>query len=298
MSHSVTTVIPTYNGRSLLEKYVPSLITASRNGDEILIVDDNSADETVKYFQERYQLTKTNKPDQLAAPKNYYPQPQTLDFDIYYGVIQSNSKKVRLVLIALKRNLRFGGAANIGVLLASHELVFLVNNDVQVSPDAIQALVKHFQDSQVFAVGCLEYEGTSVGEKAGKNKLWFERGMFIHSKADDFNLGPTAWASGGSAMFAKDKWLELKGFDHAYYPAYWEDVDLSYRARRKAWQVLFDPNAVVFHKHETTNTTIFGRRHIEDMSIKNANTFTWKNGTLLQKLQYLVWKPYWQLKRS
>ena len=54
--------------------------------------------------------------------------------------------------------------------------------------------------------------------KGGKNKLWFEKGIFCHSKADNFKSGETAWACGGSAMFDKKKWLKLGGFNKIYYP--------------------------------------------------------------------------------
>lgn len=294
---TVTTVIPTYNGLMLLQKYLPSVISASRNGDEIVIVDDNSGDETITTLKKKYSLQEIEKPDNLPRIKHYYPNPNEIPFTILYGVISMQSKKVRIVLLSLKKNLRFAGAANIGVLLASHKYVFLINNDVQVNPETIENLTEHFTDPQVFAVACLEYQGTSVGEKAGKNILWFEKGTFFHNKAQNFDYGETAWASGGSAMFDKEKWLQLNGFDKAYYPAYWEDVDLSFRAKKKGWTVLFDPKSIVLHKHETTNSSIFGRRQIENMSIKNAKTFAWKNSSLLQKIQVLLWLPYWNMKQ-
>lgn len=298
MSQKVTTVIPTYNGLRLLEKYLDSVIQASRSGDEILIVDDNSADETVETLRTRYSLQQADKPEGIVTPKHYYPNLANVELSILYGSIQSKGKKIRLVLLALKKNLRFAGAANTGVFLASHPLIFLINNDVQVEPGAIEALTHHFDDANVFAVGALEYEGTSTGDKAGKNVLWFEKGVFLHSKAGNFDAGETSWASGGSAMFNKEKWLILQGFDRRYYPAYWEDLDLSFRARKKGWKVLFDPAAVVIHKHETTNNSIFGRKQIETMSTKNMWAFTWKNSTLLQKLQIIIWLPYWKIKHS
>lgn len=298
MSKKITTVIPTYNGLRLLNNYLNSVIESSRHGDEIVIVDDNSADETIEYLKNTYHLQEAEKPEGLITPKKYYPDIHEIDFSIVYGTIKKSNKKIRLVVIALKKNLRFGGAANIGVFLASNRYVFLLNNDVKVEPHTLSTLIKHFDDESVFAVGTLEYEGGSTGEKAGKNKLWFNKGVFFHSKADTFEFGETAWASGGSSMFDKQKWLELGGFDHVYYPAYWEDVDLSFRARKKGWKILFDPSAEVIHKHETTNNSIFGRKQIEAMSTKNMWAFTWKNTTFLQKIKLLLWLPYWKIKHS
>jgi len=116
--------------------------------------------------------------------------------------------------------------------------------------------------------------------------------MFIHSRASKLDSGETAWASGGSALFDLEKWKELGGFDIAFYPAYWEDIDLSMRARKKGWNILFCENAVVDHRHETTNASVFGQKKIDIMSWKNAYLFAWRHMTATQWLQHLIWLPY------
>ena len=200
-------------------------------------------------------------------------------------------------MVVNPENFRFAATANIGVALATHPRVRLINNDVSPAVDVLSALEPHFEDERVFAVGCLEYETHDGNTKSGKNRLWFEKGLFQHSKHEDFTFGHTAWASGGSAMFDRKKWLELGGFDQLFYPAYWEDIDLSSRAQKRGWQVLFDPQAVVYHHHETTNTSVFGHKNLLEMSWKNADVFTWRHANILQKLQYLFWKPYWMYQR-
>ncbi|PJE58197.1 MAG: glycosyltransferase family 2 protein, partial [Candidatus Portnoybacteria bacterium CG10_big_fil_rev_8_21_14_0_10_36_7] len=47
----------------------------------------------------------------------------------------------------------------------------------------------------------------------------------------------------------------LNGFDELYSPFYWEDIDLSYRAWKTGYTVLFDPQVLVEHHHETTIRT-------------------------------------------
>ena len=112
--------------------------------------------------------------------------------------------------------MRFAAAANMGVLYSKNDLILLLNNDVKPSKKVRSELVEHFTDPLVFGVGCLEYERNKDGEKSGKNKLWFERGLFMHSKADDMFSGKTAWVSGGSGMFDKEKWMFLNGFDKRF----------------------------------------------------------------------------------
>lgn len=274
----VTTVIPNYNGKHLLEKHLPQTLAALREGDELLIVDDASTDSSIEWLTQKYSLKegKSHK-----------------DYVQWVGVF----KKIDMCVVQSTVNLRFAAAVNLGVSLASHPYIFLVNSDVSPTPKVLSHLLPHFDDSSVFAVGCCEIEEEKEGKIGGKNKLWFDKGMFVHSRASEFTTGETAWASGGSAMFDKAKWQQLGGFDLAFYPAYWEDVDLSFRARQNGWKILFETEAVVYHHHESTNNDVFGQKRMNTISWRNANKFVWNNGTLGQKIAHVLWKPYWWIQR-
>lgn len=274
----ISVVIPSFNGRKLLEKHLPSVITELKTGDEIVIVDDASTDDTVSWLQQHFELS-----SQRIIGQNSIWSAQKIP-----------QKDISLQLVAQANNKRFAASSNHGVSVAQHEFIFLLNNDVELLPGVRNALLKHFEDNTVFAVGCLEYEQKKGDAVSGKNKLWFQRGLFQHSKAEDMSTGPTAWVSGGSGMFSKAKWNELAGFDERFYPAYWEDIDLSYRARKKSWKVLFDAEAQVIHQHESTNHSVFGQKPMQRMSWKNAFLFTRLHATGWQKVQYWLWQPYWR----
>jgi len=292
LNNKVSVVIPSYNGKDLLEKYLDSVFGSLSSGDEVVVVDDSSKDETVSWLITKFSLKKIDR--DINSISGYTPDINKLEYQLYGNNIQIKKKNIKLTLVSQLINLRFGASANVGVLLSSNPLVFLLNNDVKPTKDVVNQLRQHFdKNNKLFAVGCLEYENNVNGEKKKKNKLWFAKGIFQHSKAENFVSGETAWASGGSAMFSKDKYLRLKGFDKLFYPAYWEDIDLSFRARKKGWQVLFDEKAVVFHRHETTNKTVFGQDKINKMSWDNGQKFAWKNTSLWQKFFYILYKPYW-----
>ncbi|MDQ5951814.1 MAG: hypothetical protein QG639_1095 [Patescibacteria group bacterium] len=283
---AISSIIPSYNGCHLLKKHLPSVFDAVKSGDQVVIVDDASTDDTLEWLISKFSL---------HVIKN---QKFTFSGTLYKGTLKHKNTEIELIVLANKMNVRFAQSVNRAVETISNDYFFLVNNDVSVEPDAITILREQIsQDDSIFAVGCLEYENSKSGEKSGKNLLWFERGLFQHSKARDFESGETAWASGGSAIFSRKKWLALGGFDTSYYPAYWEDTDISYRARKKGWQVVFNKNAVVFHQHESTNASVFGSKSLENISWKNAFNFTWRNGNFFQKVQLLLWAPYWHLKR-
>lgn len=294
---SVTVVIPNYNGVELLKEFIPSTLIAMRSGDQLIIVDDASTDNSVSYLIKKFKLEKTKLP-QPTQSESYKPQLDYAWYTTYQNTITTDGKQIEILLVSLQKNMRFAAAVNIGVLFSSHEYLFIQNSDVKLTEGIFEKLLSHFFNPQVFAVGCFEYENDTAGEVSGKNKLWFSKGLFVTSKADDFLTGETAWVSGGSGMFDKSKWMKLNGFDLAFYPAYWEDIDLSYRAKKQGWKTLFDQDAIIFHIHESTNSNVFANNQIPKMSWKNADTFVLKNGSIWQKLLFYLYKPWWRYKRA
>ncbi|AKM81444.1 MAG: hypothetical protein UT13_C0001G0482 [Candidatus Pacebacteria bacterium GW2011_GWF2_38_9] len=281
---NVSIVIPSYKGVHLYEKNLQSVLDCMRDKDELVVVDDASGpeDDTISWFEKKFNIKLTS-----ASPVE--------GTDLFLGEYKTADKTLRIVLLVNQSNQRFGASSNRGFAASKYDLVFLINNDVAPYKDCLKYLIPHFENENVFAVGCLEHE-KHVNEIGGRNKLWFERGMFLHSRYKDLSAGETAWASGGSAMFRKSIFEKIGGFDKLYYPAYWEDIDLSFQARKLGYSVLFEPRAEVDHNHETTNKSVFGEKKMRDMSWNNAKKFTWKNANLWQKISFLLWQPYWFIK--
>ncbi len=258
---TISILIPSFNGAELLRKHLPSILTQLQQDDEVIVIDDGSTDGTEEFIE------KTIRHQQVRVHR-------------------------------IEENVRFARAVNTGVSAAQNDFIFLCNNDVELQQNCLEVLRSYMKDDSIFAVGCLEFAEHVGGEKSGKNKLWFARGLYQHSKADNFSSGETAWASGGSALFSKQKWEQLGGFDEYFAPAYWEDVDLSFRARKQGWKVLFEERAIVFHKHETTNASVFSKEQLESSSWQHGQYFTWKHATVSQKIAFMIWWPYWFVLRK
>lgn len=285
-SQLVSFVVTNYNGVKLLRQNLPAVMGDMQNGDELVVVDDCSTDYSIKW------LVDWSKAKQVEDGVTKSGE----DTREWVGTVRHKQNKLAVTILQLKQNVRFARAANAGVKVAKNELIFLLNNDVAPHEGCSQILRNMFHQPKLFAVGCLELNPQNPDDRAGKNQLRFYRGMFWHSKAKDFNPGTTAWASGGSGMFSKEKWIKLGGFDKRFYPAYWEDVDLSFRAKIAGWQVMFEPTAVVDHNHETTNQAVFGNEKIITMSWQSANKFTQIHAHGWKKLAYYFWQPYWKVK--
>lgn len=181
----------------------------------------------------------------------------------------------QIKLIENRWNLGFGRTVNAGVQNASSELIMLLNSDVKLLNDSFYSARSQFNDKTVFAVTFAQKEKDN--QTVGKNKIYWEKGFVQHSEATDLRTGITAWAEGGSCIIDKKKFDELKGFDPIYSPFYWEDIDLSFRAWKKGYKVLFDENIMVEHHHESTIGVHFSKSKIQHIAYRNQLLFIWKN---------------------
>lgn len=193
-----------------------------------------------------------------------------------------------------RKNLRFGESCNRGAKKAKGKVVVLLNNDVRPEPDFLQPLLVHFKHSDVFAVGCKEI---NIAEEkvifGGRGMMKFRRGLVTHWRPTDQTSKNTSWVSAGSAAYRRNLWLELGGMDRLFRPAYEEDRDLSWQALKAGYSIVFEPDAIVTHDHETTNLRVFGKAAIKMYSMKNQLLFVWKNiSSPLLLMEHLFWLPY------
>jgi GT2 family glycosyltransferase len=81
-------------------------------------------------------------------------------------------------------------------------------------------------------------------------------------------------ASGGASLYRADMLCEIGLFDEKFF-AYYEDIDISFRAHLAGWKVLFAPKAVAYHQIGATSSRIKGFTTYQTM--KNVPMLFWKN---------------------
>src|SRR3989344_2060806 len=206
--------------------------------------------------------------------------------------LQPDLKKYStLRLIQNKKNLGFSGAADRGIREAESSHILLLNDDVTITDNTYQNALDYFKDESTFAVSFTQKEKDEA--LVGKNKLYWASGMLFHSKAKDINKGINAWAEGGAALIDKKKYEILGGLDQLYNPFYWEDIDLSYQAWKQGYKVMFDPDIVVVHHHESTISSNFSNQFIKTIAYRNQFIFIWKNiYDLPFILKHILFLPY------
>lgn len=181
--------------------------------------------------------------------------------------------KDRVKIIANRTNLGYGENLNGAIKEAVGEIIVLLNSDVVPEKDFLKPLVPYFNDGTVFAVSCHE---------PGQSWEWggFVKGFVDHHAMPESNEAHISiYASGGSAAFSKEKLVSLGLYDSLYYPFYWEDFDLSYRAWKRGWQVFWEPQSVIHHERSATIKKYFSKRYVSQITQRNELLFIWKNIT-------------------
>jgi len=233
---SISIIVPNYNGKDLLEKYLPSTFKAVKQAAtafEVIVVDDASSDNSVEFLSANYPEIK---------------------------VIKNSS------------NRGFSYTCNQGIKMAKNELVLLLNSDVRLEENYFEPLWKYFDAENTFGVmgrivnsqGKLEdaarmlaFQGVKF--KATKFFSTYDRTQFI----------PTAYLSGANALLDRDKLLELGGFDEIYSPFYVEDVDLSFRAWRMGWKCFYENDALCHHEVSSTTKKVNTKKQLYPVVYRN-----------------------------
>ena len=257
MKHSISVVLPNYNGRQLLEKNLPSIVDALAGFEhEIIIVDDCSADDSVQFIQQ------------------FYPD---------------------IVLIQNEINQGFSTTCNTGIFAAKYPLLCVVNTDVTFTPDYFTNLVDEFSDTSLFAVkGDIINYASSYDDVMSVDRtttLYYKRGFLRFDTSNP--LTQRATFSGKDDIFValgccfvcnREMMIKLQGFDEIYSPFYWEDSDLARRAMRSGYKLLYLPRSVVYHQASSTISNYRSNAQRRLVSNRNKFLFSW---------QHLETKTFW-----
>lgn len=258
----ISIIVPSYNGLFLLQRNLPRLVELLQKTKlkyDLIIVDDDSSDREVKEYLEKFKK-------------------------------ENDSVNV----VYKDKNEGFASTTHRGFVEAKGEFVFVIKNDaVPENEKYFSILLKHFDDSKVFAVSAaLKTLEKGKSEIRGCGYLYFDKGFFLH-KRGSINSKITAWADGGASAFRKDLYFKIGGFDPLFNPAYWEDVDLGYRAWKAGYRVEFEPNALLLHDYEqSTLKRKYGEEKIRKISLRNQFIFTWKNADFKHLISSFIYEPY------
>lgn len=200
-------------------------------------------------------------------------------------------------LIELDRNYGFVGGVNSGIeyaLAQQADFVALFNNDAVAEPDWLANLLhaaKDHPEAGIITSKICHFAGNKLDSTGDFYSDWglpFPRGRDeIDTGQYDDQLEIFA-GSGGASLYRVELLRQIGRFDQRFF-AYYEDVDISFRAQLAGWKVRYEPTAVVRHRIGGTSGKHpgFGRYH----TVKNFHYTYTKN--MPTKLYWKYLPKYW-----
>jgi len=217
----ISVVIPSRNGRDLLETCLASLQDAG----EIIVVDNGSTDDTAGFLARVY-------PNVVIEQS---PEPLAFSESVNRGI-----RRARFSHVCLLNNDMVAGPGFFAALLRPFETV----------PDLFAASAQI-----LFPEGRRREEtGKTVMNPApGVNQFPVQCDIPLDGEDHSYVL----YGSGGCTLYDAAKLQALGGFDEVYKPAYVEDLDLGVRAWTRGWPTVYCAGARVLHQHRATTSRYF-----------------------------------------
>jgi hypothetical protein len=218
----IAVVILNWNGEHFLKKYLHKIVTDTTDEiTEIVIIDNNSTDNSVKFISD------------------HFPE---------------------IKIIKLDKNHGFAGGYNRGLLELRHKYFILLNSDIETTAKWHRILYDLMENDLSIGV-CgpkllqiedktkFEYSG-AAGGFIDKNGYPFCRGrVFGTCEIDDGQYDSQIncfWVSGAALMIRSELFHKLNGFDERFF-AHQEEIDLCWRIQNIGYKIVCEPKSKIYH---------------------------------------------------
>ncbi len=214
-------VILNWNGKKLLEQFIPSIIQYSSELASIYVADNASSDDSIAFIQ------------------SHYPS---------------------VCIIKNTTNGGYAKGYNDALTEIDAEVCCLINSDVEVTPNWLTPILSLFEQEPNTAIiqpKILDFKQKDTFEYAGAGGGFIDlfgypycRGRLFHSLEKDlgqFNDQQTIfWASGACFFIRTAVFNSLAGFDEDYF-AHQEEIDLCWRVQNEGFDVKYVGASTVYH---------------------------------------------------
>ncbi|MCU7616758.1 glycosyltransferase family 2 protein [Chryseobacterium sp. PBS4-4] len=248
MSENLAIVILNWNGKSWLEKFLPSVISHSQNA-EVYVIDNFSIDDSVNFLQTQFPTVKI-----IINDKNY----------------------------------GFAGGYNEGLKSIDAKFYCLLNSDVEVTENWIEPVLNLFKkDNQIAAIQpkILSFTNKIYFEFAGAGGGLIDNLGYPYCRGRVFddveeNKGQyddeteIFWASGCCLFIRSKDFWEQNGFDDRFF-AHQEEIDLCWRLKNSGKKIYYTGKSKVYHvgggtlNKQSPQKTFLNIRNNLSMMLKN-----------------------------
>jgi len=217
----VAVVILNWNGKSFLEKFLPSIVSYNASFSEIIIADNASTDDSIDFLQKKYpSLRILQNVENGGFAKGYNDALKKIDAE-YYVLLNSDVEVTERWI---------------------EPVVEMMDADKSIA--ACQPKLKAFDNKKQF-----EYAGAAGGfiDKFGYP---FCRGRILdhieEDKAQYDDVREVFWATGACLFIRAKQFHDVNGFDEDFF-AHMEEIDLCWRLKNRGYKIMYCPSSVVYH---------------------------------------------------
>jgi GT2 family glycosyltransferase len=215
-------VILNWNGKKLLEQFLPSVVAHSeREWADVIVADNASSDDSISFLAEEY------------------PNLQVIQLDKNYGFAEGYNKALNQL---------------------SHTYFVLLNSDVEVTENWLDPIYHQFENDLGIAAAqpkIKAFLNKTEFEHAGASGGFIDylgypfcRGRILDVIETDTNQYNSEtdifWASGASLFIRADIYRTVGGLDSDFF-AHMEEIDLCWRIKNQGYRIIVEPKSTVYH---------------------------------------------------
>ncbi|MDH6306634.1 GT2 family glycosyltransferase [Parabacteroides sp. PF5-5] len=246
----VAVVILNWNGRELMERFLPSVVANSpAEYAEVIVADNGSTDDSIQMLQDKF------------------PSVRVLRLAENYGFAEGYNRAIEQI---------------------DAEYTVLLNSDVEVTPGWLEAPLKALDADPAIACvqpkilayhnkGYFEYAG-AAGGYIDRYGYPFCRGRVLHHVEEDKGQYDTPtdvlWAT-GACLFIRTAVFKAEGGLDGRFFAHQEEVEMCWRLRCRGYRLMCIPQSVVYHVGGATLTTENPRKTF--LNFRNSLLMVYKN---------------------
>lgn len=215
----VGVILVNYNGKNYNEECIDSILKSTYKSLEVIIVDNDSSDDSVELLKKRYMNN--------------------------------------ITVVETGLNLGFSGGNNVGIKLALEkkcDFILLLNNDTVIEEKMIEVMLRTSIDNEysVISPKIYYYDNKKLIWSAGADMIWkkgipSQRGINEIDEGQYDKVCNVEIATGCCLMIHKSI-IEKVGLLPDDYFLYYEDTDYTTQIVRSGYKILYEPFAKMYHK--------------------------------------------------
>lgn len=242
LADGVSVVIPSRNGRELLERLFASF--EGQWPEEVIVSDNGSTDGTAEWVRERFACVVLEESAEALS---------------FAAAVNIGIRKARFSHVCLLNNdmvVEPGFFAALRAKFDGREDLFAATAQI-FFPEGVRRE----------ETGKAMYHAPGKETPVGQFPLWCE--MPFEGEDGTWVL----YGSGGCTLYDTAKLRALGGIGEQFRPAYVEDLDIGWRAWRQGWGTVFAAGARVEHRHRATTSRYYSEAELEEALERNYLRF-------------------------